>query len=107
MSATIPVVTTTVDRVNFTVTRKSDGQSLAFSLPEKSSVKDLKNDLKARLPPQFQEGCRLICKGKIMKGKHKIHHYGFKNGTNGVPILMDDSKNWESSSSSSDSEKSS
>ncbi|CAF1148355.1 unnamed protein product [Didymodactylos carnosus] len=96
---------TTADQVQVTITRKSDGKSMVFNLAEKATVKELKTELKARLTPQYAEGCRLIYKGKVLKGKHSLKHYGLKAAAGGTDIIMDDSKDWKSSSDSSDSEK--
>ncbi|CAF1464278.1 unnamed protein product [Adineta steineri] len=103
--STEPVISTPTDQVSVTVVRKSDGQSLTFVLDEKTHVHDLKTELKLRLKPQFEEGCRLIFRDKVLKGKHSLKHYGIKKGVNDQAISMDDSKNWNSSSSSSDEEK--
>ena len=75
-------VTTPTEQVSVTVVRKSDGQSMTFVLDEKTRVHDLKNELKARLKPQFEQGCRLIFRGKVLKGKHSLKHYGIKKGVN-------------------------
>ncbi|CAF0720719.1 unnamed protein product [Rotaria sordida] len=105
MSAiTDPVIVTPTDQVSVTVVRKSDGQSITFVMDEKTHVHDLKKELKLRLKPRFEQGCRLIFRDKVLKGKHSLKHYGIKKGVNDQAISMDDSKDWKSSSSSSDSE---
>lgn len=117
------VITTPTDQVSLTVVRKSDGHSLTFVLNEKTRVQDLKKELRARLKPQYEQGCRLIFREHVLKGKHTLKHYGIKKGVNDQAIssksklfhlvsfheifplfTVDDSKDWKSSSSSSDSE---
>ncbi|CAF2380632.1 unnamed protein product [Rotaria sp. Silwood2] len=103
-ASTEPIIVTPTDQVSVTVVRKSDGQSITFVMDEKTHVHDLKKELKLRLKPKFEQGCRLIFRGKVLKGKHSLKHYGIKKGVNDQAISMDDSKDWKSSSSSSDSE---
>ncbi|CAF1007920.1 unnamed protein product [Didymodactylos carnosus] len=99
-----------VNQVQLTITRKSDGELLLLTVDEKSIVSELKAELKSRLPPQHEQGCRLIYKGKVLKSKRTLKHYGLtKNhqpptGIGNTNIVMDDSKNWKSDSSSSSSE---
>ena len=115
------------DQVSVTVVRKSDGQSLTFVLDEKTHIHDLKQELKRLLKPQFDQGCRLIFRDKVLKGRHTLKHYGIKKGVNDQAISsrlndqrtknkmlllllfffvflfsVDDTKDWKSSSSSSD-----
>lgn len=85
-ASTEPVISTPTDQVSVTVVRKSDGQSMTFVLGEKTHVHDLKTELKARLKPRFEEGCRLIFRGKVLKGKHSLKHYGIKKGVNDQAI---------------------
>lgn len=86
-----------------TVKRKSDGQTHKFDdLNEGTRVHDVKNRLRAEFTPKFENGCRLIFEGRVLKSIHRLKHYGVQN--NGI-VEMDDSKNWSSSSSSSDEEK--
>lgn len=117
------------DQVSVTVVRKSDGQSLTFVLNEKTRIHDLKHELKRRLKPSFENGCRLIFRDKLLKGRHTLKHYGIKKGVNDQAIAskfninfsikyfffswqnnyiilfsVDDTKDWKSSSSSSSSE---
>lgn len=112
------------DQVSVTVVRKSDGHSLTFVLDEKTHIRELKQELKRRLKPRFEQGCRLIFREKVMKGKHTLKHYGIKKGVNDQAIssksrccscqsdivssrlvsAVDDTNEWKSSSSSSDSE---
>ena len=118
-----PIISTPTDQVSVTVVRKSDGKSITFVMNEKTHIHDLKNELKLRLKPRFEQGCRLIFRGKVLKGKHSLKHYGIKKGVNDQAIcsmfkllnifilitislflIVDDSKNWKSSSSSSDSQ---
>jgi len=124
MSSSIePIISTPTHQVSLTVVRKSDGQSLNFVLDEKTRIRDLKNQLKLRLQPQFEQGCRLIFRDKVLKGSHSLKHYGIRKGVDGQDIssmftlfhfffikfyffsIVDDSKDWKSSSSSSDSER--
>jgi hypothetical protein len=81
-----PVLSTPTDQVSVTVVRKSDGQSITFVLNEKTHVHDLKTELKQRLKPQFEQGCRLIFRDKVLKGKHSLKHYGIKKGVNDQAI---------------------
>ena len=116
-----PIITTPTDHVSLTVVRKSDGQSITFVLGEKTHVHDLKTVLRLRLKPQFEQGCRLIFREKVLKGRHSLKHYGIKKGVNdqilssrinflgrlSPPLhvrlsLVDDTKEWHSSSSSSE-----
>ncbi|CAF1472473.1 unnamed protein product [Adineta ricciae] len=90
------------DHVSVTVVRKSDGHSMTFVLDEKTHIHDLKQELKRRLKPRSEKGCRLIFRDKVLKGKHTLKHYGIKKGVNDQAISMDDTKEWKSSSSSSD-----
>ena len=77
-----PIITTPTDHVSLTVVRKSDGQSITFVLGEKTHVHDLKTVLRLRLKPQFEQGCRLIFREKVLKGRHSLKHYGIKKGVN-------------------------
>lgn len=98
--------------MQITVTRKSDDSSVVILVNEKITVGELKTEIRSRLPPKFDEGCRLIYQGKVLRSKRKLKHYGLTN--NQAPpnilgnsnILMDDTKNWKSDSSSSSSEQS-
>ncbi|CAF1514149.1 unnamed protein product [Didymodactylos carnosus] len=94
------MATTPIDQVSVNVMRKSDGKFLGFILSEKATVRELKNELKLHLTPQFSQGCRLIFRDKVLKGRHTLKHYGLKVGVNQQDILMDDSKDWSSSSES-------
>ena len=80
------IITTPTDQVSVTVVRKSDGQSMTFVLDEKTHVHDLKVELRLRLKPQYEQGCRLIFRGKVLKGKHSLRHYGIKKGVNDQAI---------------------
>jgi hypothetical protein len=80
------VIHTPTDQVSVTVVRKSDGHSLTFVLDEKTHIHDLKHELKRRLKPQFEQGCRLIFRNKVLKGKHTLKHYGIKKGVNDQAI---------------------
>ena len=87
MSATTGhVITTPTDQVSLTVVRKSDGHSLTFVLDEKTRIQELKNELRVRLKPQYQQGCRLIFRDHVLKGKHSLKHYGIKKGVNDQAI---------------------
>jgi len=89
-------------QVSLNVKRKSDGKMAEFILPETTTILELKNDLKHRLTPQYPQSCRLIFRDEVLKGKHTLKHYGIKVGVDGQDILMDDSKEWRSASSSSE-----
>lgn len=87
MSATAGhIITTPTDQVSLTVVRKSDGHSLTFVLDEKTRVQDLKKELRARLKPQYEQGCRLIFREHVLKGKRTLKHYGIKKGVNDQAI---------------------
>lgn len=85
-SSTEPMFTRSTDQVSVTVVRKSDGQSMTFVLNEKTRIHDLKHELKRRLKPRFDRGCRLIFRDKLLKGKHTLKHYGIKKGVNDQAI---------------------
>ncbi|CAF0756376.1 unnamed protein product [Rotaria sordida] len=105
-------MTTSVDQVKLTITRKSDDEFIVILLHEMATIGELKTKLRTSLPPKFTRGCRLIFNGKILQSKRTLKHYGLTN--NQAPphvlgnsnILMDDTKNWKSDSSSSSSEQS-
>ncbi|CAF0725993.1 unnamed protein product [Adineta ricciae] len=105
-------MTTGPNQVQLTVTRKSDDSTVVLVVNEKITVGELKTEIRSRLPPKFDQGCRLIFNGKVLRSKRKLKHYGLTN--NQAPpnilgnsnIVMDDSKNWKSDSSSSSSEQS-
>ena len=105
-------MTTGANQVQLTVTRKSDDSSVVIVVNEKITVGELKTEIRSRLPPKFDQGCRLIFNGKVLRSKRKLKYYGLTN--NQAPpnvlgnsnIFMDDSKNWKSDSSSSSSEQS-
>ncbi len=98
--------------MQLTITRKSDDTSVVLLFNEKTTIGEVKKELRTRLAPQFDEGCRLIYKGKVLRSKRTLKHYGLTY--NQAPphvlgnsyILMDDTKNWKSDSSSSSSEQS-
>lgn len=85
-SANDLAIHTPTDQVSLTVVRKSDGQSLTFVLDEKTLIHDLKCELRRRLRPRFEQGCRLIFRNKVLKGKHTLKHYGIKKGVNDQAI---------------------
>lgn len=86
-----------------TVKRVSDGKTHVFAdIDDTARVHTVKERLRAEFEPKFQNGCRLMFNGKVLKSIHRLKHYGINNG--GV-VEMNDSKNWSSSSSSSDEEK--
>lgn len=101
-----------LNEVQITVTRKSDDALVTLILHEKTTVAELKAQIRTYLSPQYIQGCRLIFNGKVLRSKHSLKHYGLTN--NRAPphvlgnsnILMDDTKNWKSDSSSSSSEQS-
>lgn len=85
------------------VKRRSDGKVQRFDdFNETTRIHDVKKRIRNEFAPKFENGCRLIFSGKVMKSIHRLKHYGIQN--NGI-IEMDDSKNWSSSSTSSDDEK--
>lgn len=104
--------TTGPSQVQVTIIRKSDDSTVVLLVNQKVTVGELKTEIRTRLPPKFDEGCRLIYKGKVLRSKRKLKHYGLTN--NQAPphilgnsnIIMDDTKNWKSDSSSSSSEQS-
>lgn len=118
------VVVTPTEQVSLKVVRRSDGQAINFVFHEKTHVEHLKDQLRMKLAPQFKKGCRLVFREKVLKGKHSLKHYGIKKGVNDQAIcskkpmnihqtcelkiffliVVDDSKDWKSSSSDSDSE---
>ncbi|CAF0736380.1 unnamed protein product [Rotaria sp. Silwood1] len=105
-------MTTTLNQVKLTITRKSDDAFVVILLHEKATVGELKTQIRSTLPPKYTQGCRLIFNGKVLQSKRTLKHYGLTN--NQAPphmlgnsnILMDDTKNWKSDSSSSSSEQS-
>lgn len=100
------------NEIKLTITRKSDDKDAVIILHEKTTVGELKEKLRGCLPPKYDEGCRLIFKSKVLRSKRTLKHYGLTN--NQAPpnilgnssIIMDDTKNWKSDSSSSSSEQS-
>jgi hypothetical protein len=105
-------MTTVPSQVQVTITRKSDDSSVVLLVNQKTTIAELKTEIRTRLPPQFDQACRLIYKGKVLRSKRTLKHYGLTN--NQAPpnvlgnsnIIMDDTKNWKSDSSSSSSEQS-
>ncbi len=111
-----------------TIKRKSDGKSFALpaTINPTTRVGALKTELHTNFKPKFEHGCRIVYQGKVLKSIHKLTHYGkTKNGLKlflifnlnfkntkiiqgvqeNTELEMDDSKNWSSSSSSSDSDR--
>ena len=84
-----------------TVKRLSDTAAYKLDVGVDTRVGEVKTRIRAEFAPQFKNGCRLIFNGKVLKSIHKLKHYGIQDG---AVVDMDDSKNWSSSSSSSDSE---
>lgn len=82
------------------VVRKSDGSQKEFNYGPNDWVKSLKNELHTELPPAHPNGCKVRFNGKVLKSRHHLKHYKVIDG---ATLEMDDSKNWSSSSSSSDS----
>ena len=80
------MINRSTDQVSVTVVRKSNGQSITLILNEKTHIHDLKHELKRRLKPQVQRGFHLIFRGKVLKGKHTLKHYGIKKGVNDQAI---------------------
>lgn len=64
-------------------------------------VREVKSKIRANFKPQFENGCRLIFNGKVLKSRHRLKHYRIEDY---AVVDMDDRKNWSSSSSSSSSE---
>ena len=62
-------MTTAPNQVQLTITRKSDDSSVVLLVNQKTTIAELKTELRTRLPPQFDEGCRLIYKGKVLRSK--------------------------------------
>ncbi|CAF1052872.1 unnamed protein product [Brachionus calyciflorus] len=83
------------------VKRVSDGSVHKLDVTPETRVGEVKSRIRAEFAPQFPNGCRLIVNGKVLKSIHRLKRYGV---TDGGEIIMDDSKNWSSSSSSSDSD---
>lgn len=89
--------------MSVTVKRLSDNATKQFHVAETHRVSELKKMIHADFAPHTPHGCRLISPhGKVMKSIHRLKHYNI--GHNAV-ITMDDSKNWSSSSSGSDSDR--
>ncbi len=86
MATVEPIISTPGDLVSLNVVRRSDGKSLTFVVHEKTHIRDLKNELKLRLTPQFEQGCRLVFRDHVLKGKHSLKHYGIKKGVDGQDI---------------------
>lgn len=85
-----------------TVKRLSDNKVYKADVGPNDRVHELKSKLKAELAPQFPHGCRVLFHGKVLKSVHRLKHYGIVDNSE---LEMDDRKNWESSSSSSDSDR--
>lgn len=91
-----------LQKMPISVIRKSDGLVKVFAdMDEGTRVHHLKGVLHAELAPKYQHGCRLIYHGKVMKSLHRLKHYGVKNNDK---IEMEDTRDWSSSSSSSEDE---
>ena len=89
--------------MSVSVKRLSDHSVKKFAIEENHRVSELKKKIHAEFPPKTAHGCRLISPhGKVMKSVHRLKHY--KLGPN-AEITMDDSKDWSSSSSGSDSDR--
>ncbi|RNA27192.1 hypothetical protein BpHYR1_021633 [Brachionus plicatilis] len=82
------------------ILRISDGSTFQIDYDPNTKVGEIKTRVKAEFAPQFENGCRLIFNGKVLKSRKKIKRYGINDGD---IIQMDDSKNWSSDSSSSSS----
>ena len=67
---------------------------------QKTFVKDIKSKLKSDFPPKYTHGCKLMYRGKVLKSRHHLHHYGVQEND---LIEMNDTKDWSSSSTSSSS----
>lgn len=84
-----------------TVRRLSDNTTLKVDLGPGDRVGELKRKLRADFPPHHPNGCRIVYNHKVLKSIHRMKHYGIKDNDE---VHMDDTKNWSSSSSSSDSD---
>ncbi|UJR33680.1 hypothetical protein I4U23_021109 [Adineta vaga] len=100
-------MTTGPNQVQLTILRKSDDETAVLLVNEKITVGELKTEIRARLPPKFDQGCRIFFNGKVLRSKHKLKYYGMTsnqappNVLGNSNIIMDDTKNWKSDSSSS------
>ncbi len=74
---------------------------LPAEITEKSRVKDVKDEVREKLAPKFPNGCKLKFNGRVLKSRHSLKHYGI---TANDKLEMDDTKDWSSSSSASNSE---
>lgn len=103
---------TTPTEIKITITRKSDDKSIVLVVNEKITIGELKKQIRAQLPPQFEQSCRLLHQGRVLRSKRSLKHYGLKNNQalphvlGNTCLVMDDTKNWKSDSSSSSSEQS-
>lgn len=87
--------------MHVTVKRNSDQSTKKFDVEPNTKIRNLKEKIRAEFAPSFPHGAKLKYEGKVMKSLHSLKHY--KIPDNGV-IEMDDTKNWSSSSSSSNSD---
>lgn len=85
-----------------TVKRVSDNKVFKADFGPNDRVSELKKKLNAEFPPKFSNGCRLMFNGQVLKSIYRLKHYGIVENSE---IEMNDSKDWDSSSSSSGSEK--
>ena len=106
-----------------TIKRMSDGHTIKLDgINPDHRVSEVKKELHVKLAPKFEHGCRLMFGGKVLKSIHRLKHYSKSNifyenfvwlisfifiediPDNGT-VEMNDTKNWSSSSSSSDSDR--
>ena len=85
------------------ILRLSDNHTYVFKEIEPTDrVYSLKSRIKDDFMPSFPNGCRLKYNGKVLKSRHRLKYYNIEDN---CTIEMDDRKNWDSSSSSAESEK--
>jgi len=82
-----------------TVKRLSDGTTYLLDFEPKTRVREVKKKLRQNFTPKYPQGCRLVYNGHILKSRHSFKYYGINADTH---VDMDDTKNWTSSSESSE-----
>jgi hypothetical protein len=89
-------------RMPIVIERKSDGSKHSFAdVTLQTKVGELKKKILAEFAPANPRGTRLLYAGKVLKSVRKLKHYKMSENDT---IVMDDTKNWSSDSSSSGSE---
>ena len=59
-----------------TIKRVSDGKTLKLdNINPDNRVSEVKKELRVKLAPQFEHGCRLTFGGKVLKSIHRLKHY--------------------------------